>query len=75
MLKEFILADLLLKFNVSKDKIIAIISILNIVLYILLIGFFYSRFKSTLAIAAVVLLLVFFYFLRLSYLKKYLQGR
>lgn len=75
MIKEFIIADLLLKIKISKNKIIFIVSVFNIVLYCLLIGFFYAHFKSTLVITAIVLLLSRFYFIRLPYLKKYLHHK
>jgi len=73
MISQFIIADFLIKMKVSKNKVVKIISTLNIVLYLLLLIFFYTNFHSLIILAAELLLLTSFYFLRLFYLKKYLK--
>jgi hypothetical protein len=71
MLGQFIFADLLLKKGVAKKNVFFVISILQIILYVLLMAFFYRVFRSWISIAAMALLICF-YFVRVHYLKKHL---
>ena len=73
MLIQFWIADILLYFKCAPKRIVIVISILYAILYLLLLNYFYSRFHSVLIVISILALLLFFYFIKINYLKRYLR--
>lgn len=70
---QFWIADILLYFKFAPKRIVFVISILYAILYFLLLNYFYSRFHSVLIVLSILALLLFFHFIKINYLKRYLK--
>ena len=75
MIAQFFISDLLLKNGVPKKRVLLIISISQIVLYVLLLLIFYRLFHSLTSLIVPIPIFLFAYFVRMNYVKKYLATR
>lgn len=74
MFMFFFIADVLHKFGLCRQRIILIMSVLYFIMYGYLLVLFYDFFHSLLILAAVFVLLILFYVLRMYYLNRYLDS-
>ncbi len=74
MIQQFIIADIMIKMGASKKTIMFSEATILIILYFFLLRIFYRLFNSVWILIAEIILLGIFFFVRLHYLRKYLNA-
>ncbi len=75
MILSYFLIDTLSKCNVPKLRIYQIVAVFHIVLYISATGFIYSHFHTNGSLAACIIVFTVFYFIRMYYVRKYMERK